>query len=249
MKIKRLHLDIETSEAVARTFRIGREIELTYKQIIQEAQIIMISYKWEGSRVKNISWIPPKDLQDYTFGRADRDRHIIKEIAKIIREADEIVGHNLDRFDWRWINGRALLFGIDMPQEVITVDTLKIARKHFRLSSNRLDYLAQILGVGGKTDTGGLELWHNVENGDKKALSKMIRYCNNDVVILEKVFNKLKPYIKNKITLSKDRVRCAECNIPMVRQRERMLVSGAKKVVLKCNKCGKYKSIPLSSFK
>lgn len=248
MKIKRYSYDLEVAPNVGVFWQPSYQTSISYDQILKERQIICASVKEEGKRVFNLSWKPPKDLTDYMFGSDERDRIIIESLFEIFKDADEIVAHNGDKFDWKWLTGRAIRLGIEVPQETIMVDTLKVARSKFKFNSNRLDYLAQYLGVGGKISTGGLELWKQVMNGNEKALSKMVRYCNNDVVILEKVFNKLKPYIKNKIAISDDRMECAECGTRMNRQRIRTLVSGAKKVVLHCEKCGKYKTIPLSKF-
>lgn len=248
MKINRYSYDIEVTPNIGVFWQPSYSTSITYDQILQERQIICLSAKKEGGKVFNLAWDAPKDLKDFIFGKNDRDRKIIEEFAKIARETDDLVAHNGDRFDWKWITARAIRLGIEMPKEIVSTDTLKEAKKHFRFNSNRLDYLAQYLGVGGKTNTGGLQLWKDVISGDKKALSKMVRYCNNDVIILEKVFNKLKPYIKNKTAVSDDRMECAECGKRMSKQRERRLASGLKKVVLHCEKCGKYKTIPLSKY-
>ena len=55
---------------------------------------------------------------------------------------------------------------------IISVDTLKEARKVFKFSSNKLDYIAQYLGVGAKMDTGGIALWEGCATGSRKALRK-----------------------------------------------------------------------------
>ena len=83
------------------------------------------------------------------------------------------------------------------PSPYKTVDTLKVARKEFKLTSNKLDYICQYLELDKKLDTGGFELWKRCVNGDIKALKEMDEYCQNDVRILEDLYLELRPYIKN----------------------------------------------------
>lgn len=75
---------------------------------------------------------------------------------------------------------------------------VKIATKNFYFNSNKLDYLASFLGYGNKIKT-GLQLWKDVMNGSKEALQKMCDYCCHDVLLLEKVYHRFKPYVKPKI--------------------------------------------------
>lgn len=157
--------------------------------------------------------------------------------------------HNCDQFDTKWVRGRAIKFGIDLSFPIVTHDTLKIARNKFRFNSNRLDYLAKYLGVGGKIET-GFDLWKDIVlHKDEVALKKMVRYCDNDVKILEAVWEKLKPYAVHKNAITMDRKKCPECGGVMEIAKHRILASGVLKVQLKCTECGKYNTIPASLLK
>lgn len=248
-KIKRICYDIETAPNIGEFWEPGYNITITPEQILAERQIICISYKEEGKRVKHLEWQQPKDLSEYIFGDNEHDKQMIKEFLEIIDDADEIVAHNGNRFDLKWIKGRAIRLGLKIPPDIITVDTCLVARQQLNCNSNKLDYLAKFLGVGGKIATGGYGLWKAVIRGDEKAMKKMIRYCDNDVVILEKVFNKLKPLIKNKLSVSNNRRECAECGNRMKIHSHKILASGAKRTVLECGRCGKCKVVPTSVIK
>jgi hypothetical protein len=78
---------------------------------------------------------------------------------------------------------------------VRTVDTLKLARRHFKFAYNRLSYLADFLGHEAKHDM-IFEDWLASVKGDGQALAKMRRYCKQDVLVLENVYNDLRPYVK-----------------------------------------------------
>ena len=74
---------------------------------------------------------------------------------------------------------------------------MKVARKHFFFNSNKLTYLCEILGIGKKIKTGGIDLWTSCMNGDMKAWAKMKKYNKHDVVITEKLYLLLRPWVTN----------------------------------------------------
>ena len=183
--IKRLFFDIETTPNVVYSWRVGGKIYIDHNNIIEERKIICISYKWERSNeVYTIKWDNNQD-----------DKKMIAAFLKIANKADELVAHNGDRFDIRWLRARAVYHRLPMFPNYRTLDTLKKVRNRFYFNSNRLDYLAKYLGVGAKSETEGFDMWIKVMQGDDEALKNMISYCENDVIILEDVFSVLQPYI------------------------------------------------------
>jgi len=237
--MKTLIYDIETGYNQVKAWRAGYNLVINYKDIIKERAIICISYKWVGGKVQHLTWDSKQS-----------DKRMLQKFCKIIKEADQIVAHNGDKFDLRWIRGRAIKHGIELPYDIITIDTLKWARRYFNFNSNKLDYLSQYLEVGGKIPTGGLKLWDDVIlNKDKKALAKMVKYCDNDVLILEKVYNKLLPYVPNKLSVTENRIDCPECGSNnMIVSKRRIKASGAKQTQLQCMNCGKYNTIATSIY-
>jgi hypothetical protein len=75
-------------------------------------------------------------------------------------------------------------------------DTLSKARGAFSFSSNKLDYIAQFLGVGEKYKHSGFSMWVECMKGNKEALEEMLYYCDKDVVVLEDVHRAIKNYTK-----------------------------------------------------
>lgn len=185
---KKLFFDIETSPNLVYSWNIGNKVSLSMDNIVKERAIICISYKIEGqSKVSSLRW-----------NRGD-DKQILKEFAKILNTGDYIlVAHNGDQYDVKWLRARCLYHGIHLKPKFNTIDTLKIARTQFRLNSNKLNYLAQLLGLGKKIDTGGFDLWKEVMDNDTTALNKMCLYCDEDVRLLERVYNKIKGYSPEK---------------------------------------------------
>ena len=175
--MKRLFFDIETSPNIVYSWRVGYRIILPPENIIQERKIICVCWKWEHK----------KNVYSLTWNDQQEDKELLKEFVKVCNQADEIVAHNGDNFDVKWLRTRCIFHRIKFPEKIQTFDTLKKSRKGFKFNSNKLDYIAKYLGVGRKTKTGGFDLWVDVMNGKKKALEEMVNYCKNDVVILHNV--------------------------------------------------------------
>jgi DNA polymerase elongation subunit (family B) len=236
--IKRLYFDIETSPNIVYSWNIGYDLNLGYENIIKERAIICICYKWEDDpKVYHLSWDSKKN-----------DYKMVHQFYDIITTADEIVGHNSDKYDIKWFKTRCLYHGILNIPEFKSIDTLKVSRSQFRFNSNRLDYIGQYLGLGKKLETGGFDLWKSVEDGDKEALEKMIAYCKQDVLLLEKIYKRLEGYSKPKthIGLVKDHGKCScpYCGNKKYKiSKNRISASGLMKKQLQCQSCGRYYSV------
>lgn len=125
------------------------------------------------------------------------DKALVEKLWEILNGADVLVAHNGDAFDIKKANARFIAHGLKPPKRTKTVDTLKVLKKYFKLDSNRLDSAAQHLGVGRKLPTGGFSLWNGCMTGEPKAWKLMEKYNKQDVDLLVKVFEKLRPWITN----------------------------------------------------
>lgn len=237
-ELKRLFFDIETSFNIVASWNIGYDLNISHDSILKERAVICICYKWaHDSKVHYLTW-----------NKGD-DKEMIKRFMYILNEADEIIGHNSDSFDLKWVRTRALKHGIDVFPSYNTVDTLKLARRQFRLNSNKLDYIGQFLGVGKKMETGGFDLWKQIIlYNDPEAMDRMVKYCKQDVILLELVFNKLNQYVNSKthvgLLMGGSKCSCPECGSTNYSiSKHRMTASGIKKLQLQCRDCGKYQTL------
>ena len=232
IKPKRLFYDIETSYNIVKSWRVGYNLSLQPEDIIKERAIITIAYKWEGEEdVTVLSW--------------DKgcDKKIIEDFVKVMSEADEMVGHNLDRYDTKFIMGRALKHGIPALPKYQSTDTLKLAKKHFMLNSNKLDYIAQYLGLGHKVRHRGMSMWDDIiQRNCPKAMDEMVEYNIQDVILTEKVFNKLTEYSLPKVNHASkqtgDKHTCPQCgSTDATLQKTYVASSGTKTRLMSCNSC------------
>ena len=232
LKPKRLFYDIETSYNIVKAWRIGFNINLNMDDIIQERAIITIAYKWEGEEnVTVLSW------------NKGCDKEIIKDFVKVMAEADELVGHNVDRYDTKFIMARALKHNIPVLPKYQSTDTLKLAKKHFMLNSNKLDYIAQYLGIGHKTKHRGMEMWDDIIlRNDPKALEEMIEYNVQDVFLTEQVYHKLMEYSLPKVNHASkqtgDKHTCPQCGSNHAELHKTYISSsGTKTRLMNCLNC------------
>ncbi len=228
-KLKRLFWDIETSPNVVLSWRVGAKLSIGHDNILKERAVICICWKWEGEKtVHSLTWDQDQD-----------DRDMILAFLRVAAEADELIAHNGDRFDMKWFRTRCLYHGVKSVPPLVTVDTLQWARRLFNFNSNRLDYIAQYLGVGGKLST-GFKLWKRIVlQKDAKALSQMVTYCKNDVAILEKVWAKLRTYAPTKtnaaVVVGKPSWACPHCgSTDVVKTKTRVTAGGALRHQMQC---------------
>lgn len=173
------------------------------------------------------------------------DKKLLSDFIKIANDSDELVGHNGDKFDLAWIRTRCLFHRLDIFPTYTTIDTLKVARSKFRFNSNRLDYIVKFLGLGKKIHT-EFDLWKKIVIGnDKVAMRKMLKYCKQDVVLLEKVYAHLKNHIPAKTHYGRiflqSRESCPECGSDeLIIVKYRFTASGLNKSQFQCKTCGKY---------
>jgi len=231
---KRLFFDIEVSANIGLFWQSGFKLNIGPESIIKERAIMCICYKWEDS----------KEVHSLEWDSKQCDKKLLEKFVKVANEADELIGHNGDRFDLSWIRTRCLFHRIPMFPKYVTIDTLKISRSKFKFNSNKLDYIAKFLGVGQKikTDYG---MWKDIMlNKCKASMTKMVKYCKMDVIVLEKVFKELSIHIEAKthygVTFGSDRGSCPECGSDEITiNKRRTSATGVKKVQYICKTCFK----------
>jgi DNA polymerase elongation subunit (family B) len=173
--------DIETSYNIVKSWRVGYKLNINPSDILHERKIICISYKWLGDdQVYNLKW-----------SEDQCDKFMLEQFIEVLNDADLIVAHNGDRYDLKFIKTRAIKHGLPMLLNYPQFDTLKVAKKKFMFNSNKLDYISEYLGFENKIKT-SMKLWDDIIlNKCPKAMKDMIDYCDMDVILLEKVYNKL----------------------------------------------------------
>lgn len=185
------YFDIENAPILGYSWSIW---ETNVIEVIQPSYLLCFSYKWVGEKKVHTRALP--DYSNFRKNKTD-DSALCRDLHKFMCEADIIIAQNGDAFDIKKSNARLAANGIEPPSPYKTIDTLKIARRHFKFDSNKLDALGGYLQAGRKLATTGKQLWFSCMAGDKAAWRKMIRYNVQDVNLLEQVYLKLRPWAAN----------------------------------------------------
>ena len=134
-------------------------------RVVEDWYMLTIAWKWLGqTRVSSLALEKEKD-----------DYNLCAKLHTLFDEADVIVAHNGDGFDKPKAYTRLIQQGFDPPSPSKTIDTLKVARRHFQFNSNKLDALGDTLGVGRKAPSGGFDTWEGCMALDPKAIARMKR--------------------------------------------------------------------------
>ena len=200
--------DLETTPILGYTWGMYEQNVL---KIEKDPYILCFAYKWLGDKTTKVVSLP--DFKLYNRDK-ENDKEVVKVLHSLKEKADIVIGQNSNGFDNKWSNKQFLKHGL-LPVYYKSVDTLAIARKYFNFPSNKLDSLGEFLGLGRKVPHEGLSLWFKCMKGDEKAWKKMIQYARQDVVLLEKIYLRFRPWIENHPNIGlfnrDDRPVCTKC--------------------------------------
>jgi hypothetical protein len=229
-----LVLDIETKPTLVYTFGI-RDQHIGHKQIrdIPESgrSVLCVGLKWAGERgVKVLS------VWEHGF------EGMLSAVHEALSEADAVVTYNGASFDIPKLNGQFLLAGLHLPPPPTQIDIYKAVRK-LGFICNKLDYIAPLLGLGGKVKHAGLEMWIAVMNGCPKAQRKMARYCAGDVRLTEDVYDKVRGYVPDHPHMrSTPREACGACGSSNTQSRGFRRTKASRIARIQCQDCGSWQT-------
>lgn len=233
-----LFYDIEVSYTVGAVWGL---YDQNVAGVIRDPYMLSFAYKWYGEKTTKVLSLPM--MGGYNKNKKC-DKKLVQELWKLFDEADIIIAHNGNSFDQKWAYSRFLLNGMKPPSPSKYIDTKIVAKSLFRFNSNSLNNLAKYFGIGSKVDTGGIDLWIDcIENDLSSAWRKMEVYNKMDVVLLEKVYLKMVPYIINHPNLNlylDSRMNCPNCGVnKLIKHKLRFSRTGARQQY-KCGDCGAY---------
>lgn len=226
--------DIETAPIMAYVWSIWQQ-NVGMNQIVHDWRMLTWAGKWlDSNEILYDSCHLHKNHND--------DRPILESLHACLDEADIVVAHNGNKFDMKKVNARFLQHGIAPPSPYRKIDTLLEAKKNFAFTSNRLDALGKALGVGGKQDTGGFELWSRCMAGDHAAYDKMVEYNIRDITLLEDVYLALRPWMHNHPNLAvyddNEDPTCPKCGGTHLQWRGYATTNASRFRRFQCQDCG-----------
>jgi hypothetical protein len=177
--------DLEVSRTVVEGY--GNKYDFKVVKVTRHQTLMSYAYKWLGE--KKIHF---RHLHGYkTY------RDFVQSLADIHEGADIAVAHN-SRFDDRMSSRFFIKEGIEPPAPFKSIDTLTAARRYFKFQGNSLNELSEYLEIGQKEKITYADIETDfLENPTWSVIKKMERYNKKDVELLEGIYLKMRPFMKN----------------------------------------------------
>jgi DNA polymerase elongation subunit (family B)/DNA-directed RNA polymerase subunit RPC12/RpoP len=228
--MKIVHLDIESKPHTAYVWSLFKQ-NIGINQLVDTGGVMCFSYKWHKD---------PKVHFVSEWG--DGHEEMIRHAHRVLSEADAITTYNGDKFDLPMLKKEFLLYKLGPHIPCHSIDIYRTVRGQFKFASNKLDHIAQEMGVGAKVRHPGMELWVECMGGVEKAQRLMERYNKQDVKLLEKVYKRVLPYIKNHpnhaLYIDDDRPVCPNCGSHHVKKNGVEPLATQTYQRYKCTDCG-----------
>jgi uncharacterized protein YprB with RNaseH-like and TPR domain len=185
-----LLFDIETAPILGYVWGLFDQ-NIGLNQVHKDWHVLSWSAKWLDQ--KTIMY------QDQRTAKViEDDSKILKGIWNLLDEADIVITQNGKSFDVKKLNARFVFHGFKPPSSFRHIDVLRLARKYFGFTSNKLEYMTHKLNKQYKKLThgkfAGFELWKQCLAGNQAAWKEMERYNKYDVLALEELYTKLIPW-------------------------------------------------------
>jgi hypothetical protein len=208
MPPKILILDIETLPIEALVWDVWKQ-NVYMEQIEKDWSILCWSAKWLFDRKVMGGAVTAEEAKAHT------DNSVLSDIWNLMNEADAIIWHNGNNFDAKKLNWRFFVAGMPKPMYYQSIDTKKIMTDNFSATYNKLDWVAQVLGIGRKIETEFI-WWKECHQGNQVYLDKMLKYNKWDVSLEEEVYLRLRPWMEkhpnlNLFSLDSDTPHCPAC--------------------------------------
>jgi DNA polymerase elongation subunit (family B) len=240
MPAKILFLDIETQSHLVRAWGLFNQ-NISINQIQKPGRTLCAAWKWSDNKKVDFAseWDAEEDcgLSYVEF---------LKELHTVLSEADIVVTYNGKRFDIPTLYKEFVQHDLSPPAPFHHIDLYQTVKRQFRWASNKLDFVCQQLGLGSKVHHRGMDLWNDVEKKCPKAQRLMEKYNRGDVILLEKLYKRLLPWVKSHPSiplLSGDSsLACPSCGSHHVQERGWRTTKTRRYKRLFCTSCGAWSS-------
>jgi hypothetical protein len=232
--LRLLIIDIETSPHLAHIWSLWDQ-NTSLNHLVDVSSVICFAAKWHGDK---------KVM--YHSDHLDGHDAMVAAAHRLMCEADGIIHYNGRAFDMKHLRREFVLADMPPPSPHKDIDLLSVVRKNFKFASNKVQHVSVQLGLGGKAETGGFELWKDCLADCPRAWARMRRYNIQDVKLTEQVYDRLLPWIDNHPhrglygvhPLGRDI--CQRCGSGEMHRRGTTTTSVGKYVRYQCQGCGSW---------
>lgn len=180
-------LDIETASIQAHVWSLWNN-NVSLNMVKEDWRILSVAHKELGK--PEITYLEAR--------QANQEKKLLRSLWHTLNEADIVIAHNGKKFDLKKINARLIASGFGPYSPVKVVDTLLEVRRVAAFTSNKLEYLTGLLTTEKKqlhAKFPGFELWKECLAGNPEAWAEMKDYNIQDIISLEELYIKLRPWM------------------------------------------------------
>jgi hypothetical protein len=234
--LKLLFIDIETTPIVAMTWGLFNQ-NISVDQVLKPHSLLCFAAKWRGDKQLFYHASPKQEGRDFN--------DMVRAAHRLLSEADAIVHFNGTSFDVPRLNTQFVKLGLPPPPPVPQIDLKKVVMSKFDMTSSKLAFVGPYLKIGEKVKNSGWELWQKCLDGNGNAWLEMEKYNKQDVVLLEKLYDRVLPWIDGHPNLNlyvdeKDPV-CPSCGSEKPLQRRGYVKTVTNAYVrYSCTSCGRW---------
>jgi DNA polymerase III epsilon subunit-like protein len=232
---KLLYLDIETSPANVLVWGLFNQ-NISIDQVLKPTSVLCWAAKWHGK--KEVMYASSKEQEGPVFNE------MIRGIHKLLCEADAVCHYNGKSFDIPRLNQEFLRLKLAPPPTIPQIDLKQVVMSKFSMTSSKLAFVGPYLDIGDKVKHSGWDLWIKCLAGDAAAWKTMRTYNCQDVVLLEKLYNRVLPWIdahpnQNLYSDSEEHV-CPNCASEKLQRRGYRMASTRQYIRYQCMSCGRW---------
>lgn len=234
-----LIFDIETKPMLCWVWNVWGEQNIGNDQIVEDWSVLSWAAKWLGD--KKVMY---QDQRENAPSNLMDDKKLVEGIWKLLNEADVVITQNGKKFDVKKLNARFLKHKMPPPSSYRHIDTKEIAKRLYALTRNSLDYMTRELNeVFKKLDHAnfvGFKLWLQCMAGNPLAWREMKKYNVHDVLALEELYIRMRPWIKdvNFAVYEDDIINRCTCGSTEFASRGYRYTNAGKYRRLACKTCG-----------
>lgn len=150
---------------------------------------MMLSWciKYRGDKNIRRGVINKKEIFDYKF-----DKRILEELMEELKNVDIVVTYYGTGFDLPFLRTRAMYYDIKFPAfgSIYHWDLYYKVRSKIKTHRKSLEVVTKFLGIEGKTHLEP-DMLFRAQFGDPKALKELLHHNDEDVIILERLHDRL----------------------------------------------------------
>ena len=211
---KILYWDIETSLLLLAAFT-RYELRVPFNMVVADWFMFCAAVQWEGGKPILFSILDDKKRFQKDFSD---DKYVIQKLRDMINEADILIAHNGDHFDWKKFKKKIIEHKIKPPRKPILIDTYKES-KTAQFTSGKLGDLSIQLNLPHKSHSNpgdwlvatlpygtykvGSRKIVITKNSKIAALRRIGKYNLKDLPPLINLYKRIRPYMIRHPNMSK----------------------------------------------